>query len=283
MKQAYTHSEMMFEACNVRCTIGIYNWCTNDNGYWCSWVWLSFRYIPGRKKRYHKIQTVFPFIFSRFVCVFIFVLCFAVIWSFESMTKHCIRFAIVKMLWWCEFTKHAFTLQAVDSFDWIDTRKMGFFPKTLYFSSFLCTMSRNADVEFSACLNVFLFICRCCNIFNILSAIPMNIAEAWAFVSCFTCCLNSSLFNSFATDCLFGLRYCFSITRSNYGNENIFSQSLHFRKYKNQNRRRISAKRKEPRITRHTSENAFAKLNSMFVGYVIFNFLLLHYAKERAC
>lgn len=98
----------MFEACNVRCTIGIYNWCTNDNGYWCSWVWLSLRYIPGREeKRYHKIQTVF--IFSRFVCVFVFVLCFAVIWSFESMTKHCIRFAIVKMLWWCEFTKHTNT------------------------------------------------------------------------------------------------------------------------------------------------------------------------------
>lgn len=97
----------------------------------------------GEKKRYHKIQTVFPFIFSRFVCVFVFVLCFAVIWSFESMTKHCIRFAIVKMLWWCEFTKHkytkhAFTLQAVDSFDWIDTRKMGFFPKTLHFFPLFC-------------------------------------------------------------------------------------------------------------------------------------------------
>lgn len=58
---------------------------------------LSDIFRGEKKKRYHKIQTVF--IFSRFVCVFVFVLCFAVIWSFESMTKHCIRFAIVKMLW----------------------------------------------------------------------------------------------------------------------------------------------------------------------------------------
>lgn len=99
--------------------------------------------------------------------------------------------------------------------------KWDFFPKHSIFPFFCAPCQEMLMSNFPLASMFFLFICRCCNILNILSAIPMNIAEAWCFASCFTCFLNSSLFYSFATDCLFGFRYCFSITRSNYGNENI--------------------------------------------------------------